>query len=98
MDHDRVTRISLIHSLCRALPLSARPRPKLTAFLRERGIVGHGSPRLVILNVFDAGAAGGLMCRFSVANNEEASGFIAPLAQVALDRRYSIDRLRPGRR
>jgi hypothetical protein len=98
MDRDQVTRTSLIHSLRRALPLSAHPRPALIAFLRERGVVGRGSPRLVILDVFDAGAAGGLMCRFAVADNEEASGFIAPLAQVAFDRRHSMARLRPGRR
>jgi hypothetical protein len=98
MNRGRVTQTNLIDSLRRALPLSAHPRPTLVVFLRERGVVGRGSPRLVIVDVFDAGAAGGLMCRFAVAENKEAAGFITPLAQVALDRRHSIALSRPERR
>jgi hypothetical protein len=97
MDFDQVKRSHFIHNLRRALPLAAHPRPPLIAFLRERGVIGRGAPRLVVLDIFDAGAAGGLMCRFAMAEDGEASSFIAPLAQVALARRQPIARLRAGR-
>lgn len=87
MDFDRHARDSLIQSLRGALPLSARPRAALLSFLRARGVTGRNAPRLVIVDVFDAGAQG-LMCRFEIAEESMASGFVAPLAQIALDRRY----------
>jgi len=37
------------------------------------------------------------MCRFAIAEDSEASSFIAPLAQVALQRRHLAARLRVGR-
>ncbi|CCJ07911.1 hypothetical protein [Methylocystis sp. SC2] len=97
MDFDQINRDHYIHNLRRALPLSARPKQALMAFLRERGVVTRAAPRLVVLDVFDAADAGGLMCRFAIAEVREASSFIAPLAQVALERRHSA-RLRAGRR
>lgn len=96
MDFDQAKRAHFIHRLRRALPLSAHPRPALIAFLRERGVVGRGAPRLVILDVFDAGDAGGLLCRFAVAEDGDGSSFIAPFAQVALQRKHSA-RLRVAR-
>lgn len=97
MDFDQVKRGHFIHHLRRALPLSAHPRPPLLAFLRERGIVTRGAPRLIVLDVFNAGYAGGVMCRFAIAEDSEASSFIAPLAQVALERRHPAARFRVGR-
>ncbi len=97
MDFDQVKRGHFVHKR-RALPLSAHARPALIAFLRERGVVAHGATRLVILDIFDAGDAGGVMCRFAIAEDSEASSFIAPLAQVALQRRHPAARLRAGRR
>ncbi|RNJ51787.1 hypothetical protein [Methylocystis hirsuta] len=97
MDFDQVKRGHFIHHLRRALPLSAHARPALIAFLRERRIVTRGAMRLVILDIFDAGDASGVMCRFAIAEDSEASSFIAPLAQVALERRHSA-RLRARRR
>jgi hypothetical protein len=97
MDFDRITSSHYIHHLHRALPLPAHARPALIAFLRERGVVTRGAPRLVILDVFDAGAASGMMCRFAIAEDGEAASFIAPLAQVALQRRHPA-RLRVARR
>ncbi|MFZ3182461.1 MAG: hypothetical protein WA156_20165 [Methylocystis silviterrae] len=97
MDFDQVKRGHFIHHLRRALPLSAHARPALIAFLREHGVIARGATRLVILDIFDAGDAGGVMCRFAIAENSEASSFIAPLAQVALERRHPA-RLRAGRR
>ncbi|MGD9545877.1 MAG: hypothetical protein AB7F41_00595 [Methylocystis sp.] len=88
MDFDRIKGGHFIQNLRRALPLPAHARPALIAFLRERGVIARGAPRLIILDVFDAGAAGGLMCRFSIADGAEASSFIAPLAQVALERKH----------
>ncbi len=97
MDFDCAKRGSLVQNLRRALPLSAHPRPALISFLRERGVIGRGAPRLVVLDIFDAGAAGGLMCRFAIAEDSEAASFIAPLAQVALQRKHPAARLRVGR-
>lgn len=97
MDFNRITSSQFIHQLRRALPLPAHARPALTVFLRERGVVTRGAPRLVILDVFNAGEVGGLMCRFAVAENRDSSNFIAPLAQVALERRHPA-RLRGRRR
>jgi len=95
-DHGRQERF--VENLRRTLPLSAHPRPPLLAFLRARGLNVRAAPRLVILDVFDAGEGCGLMCRFAIAEDGEASSFIAPLAQVALARRHPAARLRVGRR
>ncbi|PPD02919.1 MAG: hypothetical protein CTY30_13085 [Methylocystis sp.] len=90
MDSDRVNRESLVHHLRDALPLSARPRPALLAFLRARGAIGRSAPRLVLVDIFDAGTQG-LMCRFEIADEIDApSSFVAPLTQLALDRRHPL--------
>ncbi len=94
MDFDHAKNGSLVQNLRRALPLSAHARPALIAFLRERGVIARGAPRLVILDIFDAGD---VLCRFAIAEDSGASSFIAPLAQVALERRHPA-RLRAGRR
>lgn len=87
MDSGHVKQENLVQSLRDALPLSARPRPALLAFLRVRGMSSRNAPRLVIVDIFDAGAQG-LMCRFEIAGDVSACGFVAPLAHIALDRRY----------
>ncbi len=97
MDFDQAKQGQFILHLRRALPLSAHPRPALIAFLRARGLIGRAAPRLIVLDVFDAGADRGLMCRFAIAEDGEASSFISPLAQVALARRNPAARLRVGR-
>ena len=97
MDCVHGERQRLVQNLRRALPASAHPRGALLDFLRERGVVTRGAPRLVILDVFDAGTASGMMCRFAIAEDGEAASFIAPLAQVALERRHPA-RLRVARR
>ncbi len=97
MDFDQAKQGQFILHLRRTLPLSAHPRPPLLAFLRARGLNGRGAPRLIVLDIFDAGEDRGLMCRFAIAEDSEASSFIAPLAQVALARRHPAARLRVGR-
>lgn len=72
--------------LRRNLPLSARGKPALLAFLRSRAVNVRPSSRLVVTDVFDAGAALGLMCRF-VLRDEVEGVFVAPLAQIVLERR-----------
>lgn len=97
MDFDHFRRESLVHSLRDALPLPARPRPALLAFLRERGAIGRSAPKLVIVDIFDTSAQD-LMCRFMIAD-DAASSFVAPLAQIAFDRRHPlIQRLTARRR
>jgi hypothetical protein len=97
MDFSYASRGSLVQNLRRTLPRPAYPRPALVALLRARGYAGRGSPQLIVLDVFDAGAAAGLMCRFAVAEDGDGSSFIAPLAQVALQRRHPAARLRAAR-
>ncbi len=97
MDFDHGRQERLVQNLRRTLPLSAHPRPPLLAFLRARGLNGRGAPRLIVLDVFDAGEDRGLMCRFAIAEDGEASSFIAPLALIALARRHPAARLRAGR-
>lgn len=92
MDFDRINSGHSLHNLRRALPLSAHARPALLSFLRARGAIGRTSPRLTVIDVFDAGAAGGLMCRFAVAEDGDGSCFIAPLAQIALERKHPAAR------
>ncbi|MFO1103071.1 MAG: hypothetical protein U1E20_09235 [Methylocystis sp.] len=79
------------------MPLSARPRPALLAFLRARGMIGRGAPKLVIVDIFDSGAQD-LMCRFVIEGDAETS-FVASLAQIAFDRRHPlVQRLSARRR
>ncbi len=88
MDFDRLKQKYLVHNLRDALPLSGRPRPALLAFLRARGVIGRSAPKLVIVDLVDT-AAQDLMCRFMIAG-DAASNFVAPLAQIAFDRRNPI--------
>jgi hypothetical protein len=96
MDFDRLKRDSLVHSLRDSLPLPARPRPALLAFLRLRGAIGRGAPKLVIVDIFDT-AAQDLMCRFVIEGEAERS-FVAPLAQISLDRRHPLAQRLAARR
>ncbi|MGJ0620154.1 MAG: hypothetical protein ACR65Z_05475 [Methylocystis sp.] len=97
MDFNQNNQERFILHLRRALPLPAHPRTALLAFLRERGVIARGAPRLIVLDVFDAGGSSGLMCRFAVAEHGDGATFIAPFAQVALARRHPA-RLRVVRR
>jgi hypothetical protein len=97
MDFDHIKRENLVHSLRDALPLPARPRPALLVFLRARGVIGRSAPKLVIVDIFNT-AAQDLMCRFMIAG-DAASSFVAPLAQIAFDRRHPlVQRLAARRR
>jgi len=91
MDFDNGKQRRLVQRLRRALPLPAYPRPALLAFLRTHRAIGGCAPRLILTDVFDAGGAGGIMCRFAIAD-VDASRFVAPLDQLALDRRRPVAR------
>lgn len=90
MDFDHGKRQRYVQNLRRALPVSAHARPSLLDFLRARGAIGRASPRLMVVDIFDAGEDRGLMCRFTIAGETEGAAFVAPLAQLALDRRRAI--------
>lgn len=96
MDFDRLQQASLVHSLRDALPLSGRPRPALLTFLRARGAIGRSAPKLVIVDIFDT-ATQDLMCRFTIAE-DDASSFVAPLAQISFDRRHPLAQKLAARR
>lgn len=82
----------LIQRLQRALPLGARGRPALLAFLRARGVIGSIAPRLKVISIIPAGAQSGFMCRFTIEDSALAETFVAPLGQLALDRRHPAAR------
>jgi histidinol-phosphate/aromatic aminotransferase/cobyric acid decarboxylase-like protein len=84
MDWERGKREQLFQRLRRSLPLTAYPRPALFAFLKTHRVMGRGSPRLTLVDVFDAGQDRDLMCRFTIEGETEGRGFVAPLAQLAL--------------
>ena len=81
----------LAERLRRTLPLSAQARPSLRRFLRERIGIERCSPRLTVTNIFDSPGSSGFMCHFIVQDAREHSGiFVAPLAQLAFDRRHPL--------
>lgn len=79
---------ALIQRLQRALPLGARGRPTLLAFLRARGVIGNVAPRLKVIGIFAGGPQNEFLCRFMVEDGVSAETFIAPLGHLALDRRH----------
>jgi hypothetical protein len=81
-----------IARLRQALPLSAHGRPALLAFLRKRFAYLGGAPRLTVTNVFYAGDQT-LMCQFTIGDATAGQKvFVAPLYNVALDRRHPVAR------
>jgi hypothetical protein len=77
----------------RLLPVAAYPRPALLATLRSKGVIGRSSPRLSIVDMFDAGEPFGLLCRFS-AIDVGGREFVAPIRQVSI----AFDRSAPPNR
>lgn len=88
LDHGKQER--LVRNLRPALPVSAYPRPALLDFLRARRTAGRVSPRLRVIDIFDAGRDCGPMCRFTIAGDTDGAVFVAPLAQLALERRRAV--------
>jgi hypothetical protein len=90
MQRDLARQHSSVERLRLTLPRPAHVRPTLIGFLRARGVAGRGAPRLVVADVFDAGEALGLMCRFQIGGDLYAGSFVAPLAKIALDRSHPL--------
>lgn len=83
----------LIWRLQRQLPLSAHGKPSLIAFLQRRGANVRTASRLKVTSVFRTGEACGLMCQFVLEDEPEGRRvFVAPLEQLAFDRRHPIAR------
>jgi hypothetical protein len=75
------------------LPLSARAKPPLLRFLRDRIGIERSSPRLTVTNIFNSPESHGLMCHFIVQDAREHSAiFVAPLAQLAFHHRHPLYR------
>jgi hypothetical protein len=83
------TLASRVDSLRRTLPISGHPRSMLLAELRLRKAAGRATPKVKIIDVFDLGDDGGVMCRFLL-DDGDARSFVAPLSQVALVRRHPL--------
>jgi hypothetical protein len=92
MSHAWSQEAILVQRLQRALPLGARGRPALLAFLRARGVIGSIAPRLKVIGIFPAGAQGEFLCRFTIEDGLGMETFVAPLDQLALDRRHPVAR------
>jgi hypothetical protein len=92
MSHAWSPETVLVQRLQRALPLRARGRPALLAFLRARGVIGSIAPKLKVIGIFPAGAQGEFLCRFTVEDGVEMETFVAPLDQLALDRGHPVAR------
>ncbi len=83
----------IAHRLRLALPLAAYGKPALVRFLRNCLSIERTSPRLTVTNVFYAGDDRGFMCHFVVDGATDASRvFVAPIGQLAFDRRHPIIR------
>lgn len=80
-----------IDRLRRTLPVSGYPRPTLLAELRVRKAAGRSMPQLTVIDIIDPGEGKGLLCRFLV-DDRDARSFVAPLSQIALDRRHPVAR------
>lgn len=80
-----------IDRLRRTLPVSGYPRPTLLTELRIRKAVGRSTPQLKVIDVIDTGDGKELLCRFLVGDHD-ARSFVAPLSQIALDRRHPLAR------
>jgi hypothetical protein len=90
-DIDPKTFVRFVETLRRSAPLAAHARPALLAFLQARGAAGRASPRLEIVDIFQANVAGELMCRFVIREIGDQT-FVAPFAHVALDRNHPLVR------
>lgn len=79
----------LLERLRRGLPASARARQPLLDYLQSRQIIGPISPILRIVNVFPGDHSEEIMCQFMIEGDARARFFVAPLTQIALDRKHS---------
>jgi hypothetical protein len=87
--HDLNTSIERLRA---ALPRTARARQALIDALRARGLTGRWTPRLVVVDVFDAGESLGIMCRFELGGDRPESSFVAPLEQIVFDHNHRFNR------
>ncbi len=84
--------INLIAHLRRALPVVARPRQPLLAYLSAQGVSAGSAPRLSVIDIFSAGDPHDLMCRFSVIGDQRARSFVVPLNQITFGRKHPATR------
>jgi hypothetical protein len=85
--------LGLVELARQSLPASAYPRKTLMEFLHKRGVLSMDMPKLSVVDVFNAGESAGLMCRFVVARGQVSGPFVAPLNQLAIDRRHPLARV-----
>ncbi|MFZ3179137.1 MAG: hypothetical protein WBO09_10805 [Methylocystis silviterrae] len=81
-----------LNRLRRSLPASAHARQPLLGYLQSRQIIGSTSPTLRILNVFFNCRDEKIMCQFTIEGYTSTRVFVAPLAQLALNRRHPAAR------
>ena len=85
--------LRLVDKLQQFLPLPATPRPALRTYLRRAVPGAPMTSRCQVTSVFYAGEARGLLCQLVVQEATATSRIImAPLTQIAFDRRHSIAR------
>lgn len=78
--------------LRRSLPISAHARQPLLGYLQSKRVIGSTSPTLRIVNVFLNDYDGNIMCQFTIECDDSTRIFVAPLTQLALNRRHPVAR------
>ncbi|MGD9544271.1 MAG: hypothetical protein AB7F41_08505 [Methylocystis sp.] len=78
--------------LRRSLPAAAHARQPLLGYLQSKRVIGSTSSTLRIVNVFLNGYDGNIMCQFAIEGDARARVFVAPLSQLALNRRHPAAR------
>jgi hypothetical protein len=81
-----------VDRLRRSLPMSARARQPLIAYLKSKRVIGSTSPNLRVVNVFLNGYDGKIMCQFAIEGDAGARMFVAPLMQLVINRRHPAAR------
>jgi hypothetical protein len=84
----RNTTHPFLEQLRRSLPAPAHARQPLLGYLQSTQIIGSTSPRLRIVNVFPNDHGENIMCQFTIDGDASARIFVAPLTQLALNRRH----------
>lgn len=88
----RTATYPFLERLRSGLPASAHARQPLLSYLQSKQIIGSTSPILRIINAFPSDHGKNIMCQFMIEGDASSRVFVAPLSQIALDRRHPVAR------
>lgn len=87
-----------LRRLQKLLPIEARGKPRLLAFLKLKSVETRHTCRLRVINIFRTGSTGGLMCRFFVEGASFKNSYVVPIEQLAFPETFPIARGQKTRR